>query len=117
MVLYSTGVTFTRGTPIARVDRYSGSDTTYKTVVSWTVSKGKTGTLKEVSMVTNQYSKTHFRLTIAGVKQFEDKIIQAPLTLPFPENELESESVVLLECKSTDGTPIIVDGSITGREV
>jgi len=116
VVLYGTGVAFPRGTPIAKVDRYSGGDTTYKTVVSWTVSEGKIGTLKEVSMVTDNYSKTHFRLTIAGVKQFEDKIIQAPLTLPFPENDLEAGSEVVLECKSTDGTSITVDGSITGRE-
>ncbi len=116
MVLYSSGVAFPRGDPVAKLGRYSGSDVTYQTVVSWTVSDGKIGTLKEVSMITDQFSKTHFRLTIAGAKQFEDKLIQSPLTLPFPENKLDAGSVVLLECKSTDGTSITVDGSITGRE-
>jgi hypothetical protein len=117
MGVYSSGAPGIVGTPIAKVDRYSGTDQTYKTVVSWTVSTGKRGDLKEVSMVTDNYSKTHFKLTIAGVEQFKDKLIQAPLTLPFPDNELNAGDVVLLECKSTDGTSITVDGSITGREI
>jgi hypothetical protein len=116
MVLYSTGAAYSRGEPIAKVGRYPGSSTTYQTVVSWTVSEGKSGMLKEVSMITSDYEHTYFRLTIADKKQFEDKLIQAPLTLPFPDNSLSAGSVVLLECRSTDGTGITVDGSITGRE-
>jgi hypothetical protein len=112
-----TAVALPRGTPIAKVDRYSGTDQTYKTVVSWTVSTGKRGDLKEVSMVTDNYSKTHFKLSIAGVEQFKDKVIQAPLTLPFPDNCIRAGQSVVLECKSTDGTNITVDGSITGKEV
>ena len=117
MVLYSTGASYSRGEPIARVGRYQGSSTEYQTVVSWTVSEGKSGMLKEVSMITSDYDHTHFRLTIAGKTQFEDRLIQGPLTLPFPENHLEAGSVVLLECKRTEpGANITVDGSITGKE-
>lgn len=105
------------GSPIARVDRYSGSDEEYQEVVKWTVTKGKQGELKEVSMISDTYAKTEFKLTIAGEEQFTDVIIQAPLTLPFPENSLPAGSVVLLECRSTDGTALVVDGSITGREI
>jgi len=117
MGVYGSGAPGIVGTPIAKVDRYSGTDQAYQTVVSWTVSTGKSGDLKEVSMVTDNYDKTHFKLTIAGEVQFEDKLIQAPLTLPLPENKLNAGDVVLLECKSTDGTSIKVDGSITGREI
>lgn len=103
--------------PIAKLDRYSGTDQTYKTVVSWTITSGKRGTLKEVSMITDNYTKTQFKLTIAGTVQFENKYLQSPLTLPFPEDSvLQAEEVVLLQCKSTDGTSIVVDGSITGGE-
>jgi hypothetical protein len=104
------------GKPVAKVDRYQGGDTTYQTVVSWTVSPGKRGWLQEVSMITDKFDKTQFRLKIAEETLFEDKQIQSSLTLPFPWNELDEGSVVLLECRSTDGTAIIVDGSITGRE-
>ncbi len=106
------------GKPIARVDRYEGDSEEYQEVVSWTVTENKRGELKEVSMVTSDYAKTHFKLTIAGEEQFKDKIIQAPLSLPFPDNRgVPSEKTVLLECKSTDGSGITVDGSITGREI
>lgn len=105
------------GSPVAKLDRYSGTDQTYQEVVKWRIEERTQGHLKEVSMVTDQYSKTHFQLRIGGKIFFEDKIIQAPLTLPFPETRLRSTAEVLLECKSTDGTSITVDGSITGREV
>jgi len=105
------------GSPVALVDRYSGTDQTYKEVVKWRVEPRSQGHLKEVSMVSNNYSKTHFKLTIGGKIYFEDKIIQAPLTLPFPETRLREATEVKLECKSTDGTLITVDGSLTGKEV
>lgn len=105
------------GTPIAEIDRYSGTDEEYKEVVSWTVSAGRRGELKEVSMVTSDYAKTHFKLTIAGEVQFVDKLIQAPLSLPFPSNRgLASEQSVILYAKSSDGSAIVVDGSICGCE-
>lgn len=105
------------GTPIARLDRYSGSDDEYQEVVSWTVTEGYEGVLHEISMVSTNYSKTHFKLVIAGVTQFEDKLIQSALSLPWKDNKLASESQVILYAKSTDGTTsITVDGSITGKE-
>lgn len=106
------------GAPIARVDRYSGTDTDYKAVVTWTCTKGKRGELKEVSMVSDNYTKTRFKLVIGGTTEFEDKTIQAPLSLPFPDNRgVPSEQSVILYAKSSDGTSIKVDGSLTGKEV
>ena len=103
--------------PVAKVDRYSGTDQTYKEIVKWRVQERTTGELKEVSVVSNNYDKTHFKLLIAGIPFFQDKKIQAPLTLPFPETRLRPAQEVILQCKSTDGTSITADGSITGREV
>lgn len=105
-----------KGVPIARVGRYSGSEQTYQEVVKWTVSTGKSGELKEVSMVSDTLDKTYWKLTVGDDLQFEDKIIQASLTLPFPDNKLSEKTVVLLECKSSDGSSITADGMITGRE-
>ncbi len=117
MPLHVPAVVIPQGTPVSKVDRYSGNDADYETVVSWTVGTGKKGELKEVSMISDTYAKTEFKLTIASEEQFADIIIQAPLTLPFPENSLLAGSVILLECRSTDGTAIVVDGSIVGREI
>lgn len=104
------------GTPIAALDRHSGVDTDYQEVVSWTVTEGYQGCLEEVAFVSNEYSKTQFKLVIAGTTQFEDKLVQAACSLPWKSgNKLNSESVVILYAKSTDGTAITVDGSITGK--
>lgn len=103
------------GTPIAKLGRYDGASEEYQTIVSWTVPSGKTGVLFEVSMVTSNFAKTHFKLTIGSDEQFSDKKIQAALTLPWKDNKLAAATVVLLEAKSTDGTAIVVDGSITGK--
>lgn len=106
-----------RGTPIAKLDGYSGTEQTYQTVVSWTVSEDARGELKEISMISDNHPKTEFKLTIAGTEQFTDQTIPAPLTLPFPANrDLAPGEAVVLEARSTDGTSIIVDGSITGAE-
>lgn len=105
------------GTPIARVDRYSGTSTTYEEVVSWLVGTGKKGDLKEVSMYSDNFAKTHFKLVIRSTTQFEDKLIQTSLSLPFPDCELPEGATVALYAKSTNGTSITVDGSISGKEV
>jgi len=108
-----------QGKPVAVVDTYSGSATTYKTVALWRVGDmwglGK-GVIWQVSMVTNEYDKTDFRLTVAGKVLFKDLRIARPLSLAFPPHELPRGEKVIVECRSTDGTKIRVDGSITGKE-
>ena len=46
---------------------------------------------------------------------FEDKIIQSALTLPWNNNKLAAGMIVKWQAQSTDGTAIVVDGSITGK--
>ena len=114
-----------RGLPIARVGRYTGAATTWQTLVAWyagIVWSRRSGSLEEISMVSNNYASTRFRFRIELGEPLEDKIvlfdelqIQSPLTLPFPENHLPYGTWVYLDCRTT-GAPITVDGSITGRE-
>jgi len=108
------------GTPVCELGRYSGTDTTYQTLVSWTVAAGKGGMLKEVAMTckdATSFDKARFRLTIAGEVQFEDKQIDTGASFPFPPNRLLEGEQVLLEVKSSDGTSITASGSIAGKEV
>ena len=46
---------------------------------------------------------------------FEDKYLQAALTLPWDNNKLAAGIEVKWQTKSDDGTSITVDGSITGK--
>lgn len=108
-----------QGKPVAVVDTYSGSDTTYKTVALWRVGDqwGKDKAfIKEISMATSEYDKTHFRLSVEGKVLFKDRKLERPLTLSFPPHEIPRGERIILACKSTDGSNIKVDGSITGKE-
>lgn len=102
---------------VTRLDRLNTTSTSYGTVVSWTVSSGKVGVLRHVEMESDNYSKTRFQLTIAGVVQFTDAQVEDSLSLEWPDPRLAAGDEVLLEAKSSDGTEINVDGDITGKEV
>lgn len=104
------------GTPIAETGRLSISANAYSVVATWTISAGNLGDLHEITMVTNNFAVTEFRVTIAGVQQFTDRIILGALALPWRENRLAAAAIVLLEARSDGSTSIIVNGSITGTE-
>lgn len=105
---------------VGLVDRYSGTDKSYQKVVSWIVGQTwekERGRLDEVSMNSDNYTKTRFRLTVEGKIFFRDLQLQSALTLPFGHpNELRRGEEVKIECKSSDGTAIVVTATITGRE-
>lgn len=102
---------------IASFGTYSGAATTYQTVASWTVAASKAGVLASVELETDNYAKTLWQLTVAGEVKFTGAAPQGPLDLTFPNVNLAPGDVVLLEAKSSDGTAIVADGVITGKEV
>lgn len=108
------------GKPVGIVGRYSGTDTSYQTVVSWTVGQmwaRKHGQLDEISMNSDTYLKTRFRFTVEGKIFFKDLQLRSALTLPFRHpNELRQAEKVKIECKSSDGVAIIVTATISARE-
>lgn len=99
------------------VSRYSGSLAAWQEVAKWTVSPEKTGELKEVSMITDDYVNTVFKLMVGATEVFTDLTIQSALTLPFFDLKLAPLTVVTLFCHSDGATNIIADGSIVGKEV
>ena len=108
-----------KGKLVALVNQYSGSDQAYQTLVTWKIGDLwglRRGRIEEVSFFSNNFSKTRFRLTVAKTVLFKDLEIQRALTLPFPEHETLFGEKVTLEVKSSDGTNITVDGSLTGKE-
>ena len=102
---------------ITKLARLTTSSTDYQTVVSWTVTVKKIGVLRFVEMESDDYEKTRFKLTIAGVEQFTDVQIEESLALEWPDVKLAAEAVVLLEAKSSDTTEVNVDGDILGKEI
>lgn len=103
--------------PIVELDRLTTASTDYDTVVSWTVTAAKIGVLGSIEMVSDNYTKTRFKLTIGGKVYFTDIQLPIGLSLEFPDLRLAAATVVLLEAKSSDGTSVIVTGDITAKEV
>ncbi len=110
-------MTLSGGTPLAGLSSLITSDTGYGTVATWTVTTGSKGALFEISIVTNNYNKTKWKLTIGGVEQFADETIPQPLTFSWPSgNEIESGTVILVEAASIDGTEVTGWASMTMKE-
>lgn len=97
--------------------RYSGSDTTYQTVASWTVETGKIGELKEITLLSDEYDYTQFKVTVGSIVFANNWQVQAAMPLIFEDLRLPAGSVVKVEAKSTDGTAIVVDAIIVGKEI
>lgn len=104
-------------TTIANVERYSGSDTSTQEVCSWTVTAGKTGILREISMIADEVDHAEFTVSIGGIALFTDQKFQSALTLVFPDIKLVAGVEVKVEVQSDDGTAIVVDAAISGKEV
>lgn len=99
------------------VGRYSGADTDYQTVASWTVAAGKVGELKEITVLSDDYDHTYLQITVGGVVFATDWIAQGTMPLIFEDLKLAAAAVVTVEAKSTDGTAIVVDAVITAKEI
>ena len=97
--------------------RYTGTSTSYQTVVSWTVAAAKLGELKEITILSSIYAKTVVKVTIGSVTWATDWTVQAAMPLIFEDLKLAAGSVVKVEVKSSDGTSIIVDAVITAKEI
>jgi len=103
--------------PAGGVNRYSGSAAAYQELVKWTVTADRIGELKEVSMVTDDYDNTTWKLVIGDTTVFENVVIQAPLTMPFFDLRLAEAKSVILYCHSDGVRNIVADGSIVGKEI
>jgi hypothetical protein len=97
--------------------RYSGSSQSYQEVASWTVATGKVGELKEITLLSDEYDYTEWRITVGAVTFAEDWIVQAAMPIIFEDLRLAAGTEVKVEARSTDGTAIVADVCITGKEL
>ncbi len=99
------------------VGRYTGTDTTYQEVASWTVATDYIGELKEIIIVSSNYDKTRCKVTVGTIVYATDWQVVSPVPLIFEDLRLATATVVKVETKSTDGTSITVDAVIVGKEI
>lgn len=99
------------------VGKYTGTDETYQEVASWTVATGKIGELKEIYILSDDYAHTEIKITIGAVTWCTDWTPQGVMPIIFEDLRLAAASIVKVETQSTDGTAIVVDVIIVGKEI
>ncbi|MCK5615620.1 hypothetical protein KAR91_77865 [Candidatus Pacearchaeota archaeon] len=109
------------GDSITRVNEVAGlTSQEYETVLTYTVTANRTFGLSEISFnegsSPRQFAKLQWRLTIAGAEQFADKATSTLFSLPFRKAFLAGGEIILVEAKSTDGTSINPEVTLTGKE-
>jgi len=103
------------GGPVLKINRYSGVDQEWTELLRWDVPIGFTGDLHEISLMSSNDAKTRYRIFLANVSQNipTDRQTQTPLSLSWDRTILPGGTTVWVEVMSTDGTAIIVDGTLT----
>jgi len=104
------------GGPVLKLNRYSGTDQDWVELVRWDIPIGYTGDLHEISFVSSNDVKTRYRIFLVNVDQRipTDRQTITPQTFKWDRTVLPGGYAVWVEVRSTDGTSITVDGSITG---
>jgi len=104
------------GGPVLKVNRYSGSDQDWVELVRWDIPIGYTGDLHEISLQSSNDGKTRYRIFLANQDQQvpTDRQTQTPLTFNWDRTVLPGGTSVWVEVRTTDGTAVIVDATITG---
>lgn len=104
------------GGPILKVNRYSGNDLDWVELLRWDVPIGFTGDLHTIAILSSNDSKTRYRIFIVNVDQNlpTDRQTSTPQEWKWDRTVLPGGYSVWIEVRSTDGTAIIVDASITG---
>ena len=102
-----------------RMNRYSGTDTSWQVLVEWAIPQGLTGNLREIILQSDNDAKARYRVFIGDDDQQipTDRQTKTPQTWLFPENEVPAGTSVRIDVLSVDGSSIIVDATLTGAAV
>jgi hypothetical protein len=96
---------------------YAGTDTDYQTVMEWTVTTGRTGELKEILVISDDYAHTLVEVVIGSVTWCTDWSPTSPMPIIHEDLRLAAGTTVTVSAKSSDGTAIDVDAIIVAKEI
>ena len=104
------------GVPVLKVNRYSGANQDWQSLVRWDIPEGRTGDLHEISLLSDNDTVTRYRIVIGNVDQElpTDRATSTPLDLKWQRGVLPGGTSVHVEVLSQTGVTIQVDGMIAG---
>jgi hypothetical protein len=110
-----TAVTY-KVKPVIKLERVTTALLTYTEVCKWNLTQYQ-GFLDEISITCDNFAKMKFNLDIGTLINLHDKSIQDILDLEFDDQLIEPNTEIKISVASIDGTAIVVDGMIVGREL
>ena len=102
--------------PVIKLERVFTASLTYTEVCKWNLTQFQ-GFLDEISITCDNFAKMKFNLDIGTLINLHDKSIQDILDLEFDDQLIDPNTEIKISVASTDGTAIVVDGMIVGREL
>ena len=104
------------GTPVMRINRYSGKDKEWVELVRWDVPESHLGDLHSITLISDQIAKTRYRLVIGNLDQAVpmDRPAYSPLEMVWRRNQVPAKTSVYIQVMSLDGTEIAVNALLTG---
>ena len=100
--------------PALLVDRCLVSSQAFVNVLRWEIAEDFLGDLHEIRFSSSDESRTRYRVVIAGKDQnLPDRQI-VPRAWVWREGVIGGPTSVTVEARSTDGTEVTIDASITG---
>lgn len=113
--IQTTAGIFLVGQPVSRVNKYSGADLDWVELLRWDIPLGYLGDLHEVSLLSDNDAKTRYRVFLANIDQQwpTDRAQTTPLTQPWTDTKIPGGTSVYIQVRSTDGTSLNVEASLT----
>jgi len=104
------------GGPVLRLNRYTGNDQDWTELIRWDIPIGFTGDLRSLAIVSSNDAKTRYRVFLANQDQQipTDRQTTTPQDWPWDRTILPGGTSCWVEVRSTDGTAITVDATLTG---
>ncbi len=104
------------GQPVSKWNKFTGTDQEWRELIRWDIPIGYMGDLHEISILSDNDAKTRYRVFLANIDQQwpYDRQTTTPLTQPFRETKIPGGTSVWIELRSTDGTSINVESSLSG---
>ena len=104
------------GGPVLIINRYSGIDQDWTELIRWDIPIGFTGDLRSLAIVSDNDEKTRYRIFLANIDQNipTDRQTTTPQDWPWDRTILPGGTSCWIEVRSTDGTAINVDATLTG---
>lgn len=93
----------------------TAADTVYVVVLTYTVPRGFRLHLHEISLFTSDFTRTRFRIEVAGVPKIDNFLTQTATTFTFPREAgvLQNEAITI-RARSDDGVAVTATAMITG---